>query len=79
MKFIEKNTLYDEIVKNQPNNNIYNVLRFLQNYYNTNIKSVSIEEAKQDIYLETIIKIKDRNKKIEDILNFKELYNEYQI
>lgn len=69
MKFIEKNTLYDEIIKKQSNNNIYNVLYFLQNYYNTNIKSVSIDEAKQDIYLETIIKITDRNKKIEDILN----------
>jgi mannose-6-phosphate isomerase-like protein (cupin superfamily) len=69
MKYIKKYTLYEEISIKNNINELFNVLNFLKSLYNNNIKHVDIEEVRKDIYLETITKIKDRNKNIENIIN----------
>jgi mannose-6-phosphate isomerase-like protein (cupin superfamily)/GTP:adenosylcobinamide-phosphate guanylyltransferase len=68
MPFFEKNTLYEEILKTNTKSEIFHILKFLKNIYDKNKKKVTIEKIKEDIYLETIIKINDRNKNINLIL-----------
>jgi mannose-6-phosphate isomerase-like protein (cupin superfamily) len=70
MKYLKETTLYHEISRNNNNNNneIFNILFFLKNMYSNNKKTVDIRDAKTDIYLETITKIKTRNKNIEEII-----------
>ena len=69
MTFFEQNTLYEEILKKKTYSEIFDILKFLKNIYNKNNKKVTKEKFKEDIYLETIIKINNRNKNIHEILN----------
>jgi len=69
MKYINKNTLYETILKEKNKGEIFNILSCLKNLHTSNEKNVEPDIIKNDLYLETIIKIKERYENVSTILN----------
>ena len=69
MKYIQNNTLYEVIANENNKEEIFNVLSFLKNLHKANEIPVDIHRLKDDILLETTLKIQSRYDKVHPILS----------
>ena len=69
MKYIQNNTLFEVISKENNKEEIFNILSYLKNLHKVNEIPVDINRLKEDLLLETTLKIQTRYDKVHPILS----------